>query len=98
MVLSSQKDNLVKFNQCLKSHKRACIIYADLVSLIKKLDGCANNRENSSTTKAGQRISCGYSMSNIWVFDNIENKYNLYRDCIKTLFISLRVIIRQIEL
>ena len=98
MVLSSQKDNIVKFNQCLKSHKRVCIIYADLVSLIKKLDGCANNRENSSTTKAGQRISCGYSMSNIWVFDNMENKYNLYRDCIKTLFISLRVIIRQIEL
>ena len=41
MVLSSQKNNIVKFNQCLKSHKRACIIYADLVSLIKKLDGCA---------------------------------------------------------
>ena len=45
MVLSSQKDNIVKFNQCLKSHKRACIIYADLVSLIKKLDGCANNEK-----------------------------------------------------
>ena len=28
------------------------IIYADIESLIKKLDGCANNAENSSTTKS----------------------------------------------
>ena len=27
------------------------IIYADIESLIKKIDGCANNPENSSTTK-----------------------------------------------
>ena len=34
-----------------------CMIYADIESLIKRIDGCANNPENSSTTKIGQHIS-----------------------------------------
>ena len=39
------------------------IIYADLRSLIKKIDRCANNPEHSSTTKIGEHIPCGYLMS-----------------------------------
>ena len=38
------------------------IIYADIESLIKKIDGCANNPENFSTTKIGEHIPCEYSM------------------------------------
>ena len=48
-------------------------------SLIKKINGCANNPENSSTTKIGEHIPCGYSMSTIWAFDHIANKHTLYR-------------------
>ena len=48
-----------------------CIIYVDTESSIKKLDGCANIPENSSTTKIGEHIPCGYSMSTIWAFDHI---------------------------
>ena len=68
------------------------IIYADMESFIKKIDGCENNRENSSTTKIGEHITCGYSMSTIWAFNNIENKYTLYRgeDCMKKFCESLR--------
>ena len=51
----------------------SCIIYADLGSLIRKKDGCANNSKNFSTTKIGEHIPRGYSMSTIWVFDNINN-------------------------
>ena len=47
----SQEDNILEFNQYLKSNKISCIIYADIESLIKKINGCANNPENSSTTK-----------------------------------------------
>ena len=36
------------------------IIYADIESLIKKIDGFANNPENSSATKIGEYIACGY--------------------------------------
>ena len=41
------------FNQYMKSDKMVCIIYADIESLIKKIDGCANNPENFSTTILG---------------------------------------------
>ena len=41
------------------------IIYADIESLIRKIDGCANNPENSSTTKVGENMQCRYSMSAI---------------------------------
>ena len=36
------------------------MIYADLESLIKKIDECAINQEKSSTTKLGEDIPCGY--------------------------------------
>ena len=61
------------------------IIYADLESLIRKIDGCENNPKYSSRTKIGQHIPCGYSMSTIWGFDHTENKHTLYygNDCRK---------------
>ena len=49
----------------MKSDKTPYIIYADLESLIKKIDGCENNPENSSATKIGEHIPCGYSISKV---------------------------------
>ena len=43
-------------------------------SLIKKIDGCSNNPENSSTAKIGEHIPCGYSMSTILAFDIIQKE------------------------
>ena len=54
------------------------IIYADMKYLVKKIDGCANNPEKSSTTKIGDHIPSGYLMSTIWAFNDIENKHILY--------------------
>ena len=92
IVMPSEKDNISEFNQYMKSDKMSCIIYADIKSLIKKIDGCANNPENPSTTKIGEHIPCGYPMSNIWDFDSIENKHTLCRekDCMKKFCTSLR--------
>ena len=45
----------------MKSDKMPYIIYADLESSIKKIDGCANNPEKPSTTKIGKHILCEYS-------------------------------------
>ena len=92
IVFPSSKNNILEFNQYIKSYKKSYIIYADIESLIGKIDGCANNPENSSTTKIREHIPCGYSMSTIWAFDNIENKHTLYRgeDCIKRFTTSLR--------
>ena len=63
IVIPSEKDNILEFNQYIKSDRMPCIIYADIESLIRKIDGCANDSENSSTTKIGEQIPCGYSMS-----------------------------------
>ena len=39
----SEKENILEFNQYMKSDKMAYIIFADIESLIRKIDGCANN-------------------------------------------------------
>ena len=57
-----ETDNILEFNQYMKSDKMPYNIYGDIKSLLKKIDGCANNLVNSSTTKIGKHISCGYSM------------------------------------
>ena len=59
---------------------------------LKQIDGSANNPEISSTMKIEEHIPCGYSMSIIWAFDNIENKHTLYhrKDCLKKFCTSLR--------
>ena len=69
-----------------------CLIYADLESLIKKIGGCANNPDKSSTTKIGEYIPCGYSISTIHAFDDKENKHTLYpwKDYMKKFCTSLR--------
>ena len=70
--MQSENNNELEFNKYMKSDKMPCIIYADMDFLIKKIDGCANNPENSSATKVGEHIPCGYSMSTIWAFNNVE--------------------------
>ena len=87
-----KKDNIIEFNQYMKLDKMPYIIYADMESLIKKINGCANNPENSKTTKIGEHIHCGYSMSTIWAFHNIENKHTFYRveDCMRKFCESLK--------
>ena len=58
--MPSEKGKILEFNQYMKSNKMPYIIYVDIESLITKIDRYANNLENSSTTKIGGRIPCGY--------------------------------------
>ena len=51
ILMPSEKDKILEFNQYMKSDKMPYIIYTGIESLIKKNDGCENNPENSSTTK-----------------------------------------------
>ena len=48
------------FNQYQNSYKTLSIIFVDLESLIKKMDGWKNNLEKSYTTKAGKYIPSGF--------------------------------------
>ena len=76
----------------MKLDKMSYIIYVDIKSLIKKINGYGNSPENSSTTKMSENIPCGYSMLTIWAFNQIENKHILYcrKDCMKKFDESLR--------
>ena len=96
--MPSGENNILEYNQYMKSDKMPYIIYADIESLIKKIDGCANNPENFSTAKIGEHIPCRYSMSTIWAFNHIENKHTLYRrkDCMKKFCESLREHVKHI--
>ena len=49
--MSLEKNKILKFNQHMKSDKMLYIIYADLESLIKKIDGCVNNPEKIFNNK-----------------------------------------------
>ena len=64
---------MLEFNQYQKFNKAPFIIYGDLKSIIEKIDGCKNNPENSSATKASEHIPSGFSMPTISSFRSIEN-------------------------
>ena len=70
--MHSEDTKIIEFNQYEKSDKAPFIIYADFECLIEKIDGCKNNPDNSFTTKVGQHIPSGFSMSTISLFKNLE--------------------------
>ena len=90
--MPSEDNKILEFNQNQKSDKAPFIIYADLESLIEKIDG-SKNPENSFTTKVGysKHISSGFSKTMISSFKSIENKCDVFRgkDCMKKLCESL---------
>ena len=51
IAMLSEKDNILEFNQYMKLDKIPYIIYADMESLIEKVDGCASNPENNFNNK-----------------------------------------------
>ena len=54
--MASEKDNVLEFNQYMMSDKMLFIVYTDIESLIKKLDGCENDPEKSSTANSGEHV------------------------------------------
>ena len=51
--MSPKKNDMLQFNQHMKLDKMPYIIFANTESLIKKIDGCANNPEKHAATKIG---------------------------------------------
>ena len=60
----------------MKLGKMLYIIYGDIESLIKKIDGCTNNPEKSSTTKIGKHIPWRYALvNNLDIWSYIKQAY-----------------------
>ena len=68
---------VLEFNHYLKSGNVSSTIYADLESLIKKVDGCRNNPEKLLTIKVAELISSGFSTSMTSSFKNMINMINM---------------------
>ena len=68
---------ILESNQYQKSDKAPSILYADLESLIRRIDRCKNIFEKSSTRKVGEHIPRGCSMSTMRMFDDIENMHDI---------------------
>ena len=77
--MPSEDTKILEFNQYQKSDKAPFVIYAGPECLIEKIDGCKNNPEKSSTTKVGEHIPSGFSVSTISSFKCIENKHDVCR-------------------
>ena len=56
IVMPLEKDKILEFEQYIKLDKISYIIYVDIESLIRKIEECANNPENSSRSKIGEHI------------------------------------------
>ena len=54
--MPSEDTKMLEFRQYQKSDEALFIVYADLECIMKKIDGCKNNPENSSTTKVSEHI------------------------------------------
>ena len=60
IIMPFEDTQISKLSQ--KSDKAPFIVYADLESLIEKINGCKNNPENAFTTNLSQRIPSDFSL------------------------------------
>ena len=87
-----EKDNkILKYNQGEKSIKVPFIIYADLESLLEKMNTCHNNPEKLSTTKINKHTPSGCSLFTHCSFDTRKNKLYNYRgkNCMRNFCLDL---------
>ena len=68
------------------------IIYADLESLLEKMNTCHNNPKTLSTTKINKHTASGYSLFTNCSIDTTKNKLNYHRgkSCIKNFCQNLK--------
>ena len=69
----------IKYLPREKSLKVLFIIYADLECLLKKVQFCQNNPENSCTEKKVKHKSSGYAWCSICSFGEKKNRRYFYR-------------------
>ena len=72
--MPNEDNKISKYNHGEKSMRAPFIIYADLESLLEKMDTCYDNLEKSSTTKINKPTPSGYSLFTHCSFNKVDNK------------------------
>ena len=90
--MPNEDNKILKYNHGEKSMKAPFIIYADLESLLEKMNTCHNNPEKSSTTKINKHTPSGYSLFTHCSFGKIKNMFNHDRgkNCMKEFCLDLK--------
>ena len=68
-----KKGESLKYHPGVKSMKVPYIIDADIESLLRKMDTCANDPSKSSTGKRNEHEMCGYSLFTDCSFNKKKN-------------------------
>ena len=74
-----EKDTFIKYHPGVKSMRSRYVVYADIESLLRKVDTCINDPSKSSTTKINKHEMCSYSFVTHSSFDEKRNKIDYYR-------------------
>ena len=77
--MPKEDNKVLKHNHGEKSLKFPFIIYADLESLLEKINTCHENPKKLSKTKINKHAASGYSLFTNFSFDTTKNKFNYYR-------------------
>ena len=90
--MPNEDNKILIYNHGEKSMKALFIIYADLESLLEKMNTCYDSPEKSSTNKVNKHTPSGYSLFTHCSFDKTKNKLDYYRgeDCMKKFCLDLR--------
>ena len=90
--MPKEDNEILKYNDGKKSMKVLFIIYADLESLLEKMNTSHNNPKKSSTTKINKHTPSGYSLFTHCSFDTTKNKldYCSCKNCMKNFFLDLK--------
>ena len=90
--MPNEDNKILKYNHGEKSMTAPFIIYADLESLLEKMNTCCDSPEKSSTTKINKHTPSGYSLFTYCSFDETKNKIGYYggEDCMKKFCLDLR--------
>ena len=90
--MPKEYNKVLKYNHVEKYMKVSFVIYADVKSLLEKINTCHNNPKKSSTTKINKHIPSGCSLFTYCSFDTIKNilDYSRDRNCMKNFCIALK--------
>ena len=85
-------DKILKYNNGEKSIKVPFIIYADLESLLDKMNPGYNNPEKLSISKINKHTPSDYSLFTHCSFDTTKNRLDYYKgkNCMKNFCLDLR--------
>ena len=77
--MPKEDNKILKFNHGENSMKVPFIIYADLESLLEKMNTCQNDPKKLSTTKINEHAPSGHSLFTHCSIDATKNKFDYYR-------------------